>query len=304
MALFHLDEAAAALGRSGSVTPSVVGADNPLALLSEAQDICRPQGKVFDEPIRTLHHLSCTGGTVIAKCIASMANVLLLNEIDYSSTISRKRKGPLFTPTDLISLLHQSEAGDEPGLIEQIFIADISLLHAEQSKKGGALVLRDHSHSHFLVDDVSPERPTLLELTRGHCPVRPIVTVRDPVDSFASMVLHGWHRHFTPSTFDEYCRRQLLFLDRHADAPIVKYEDFVDKPTVVMKKVCKLLALDFYAGFMDVFDSFHFSGDSGRGGSVIERRERRKFDPSYETEIANSEYYAALCERLGYERYE
>ena len=29
----------------------------------------------------------------------------------------------------------------------------------------------------------------------------------------------------------------------------MKYEDFVDKPTVVMKKVCKLLALDFYAGF-------------------------------------------------------
>ncbi|MEO1475616.1 MAG: hypothetical protein AAFS13_04475, partial [Pseudomonadota bacterium] len=25
-------------------------------------------------PVRTIHHLSCTGGTMITKCVASMAN--------------------------------------------------------------------------------------------------------------------------------------------------------------------------------------------------------------------------------------
>lgn len=240
----------------------------------------------------------------MSKCIASMTNVLLLNEIDYSSTITRRSKVPLFTPTDLISILHQSDADDDPDLIERIFIADISLLHAEQAKKGGVLVLRDHSHSHFLVNEVSLERQTLLELTRAHFPVKSIVSVRDPVDSYASMVLRDWHRHFRPSTFDEYCRRYLMFLERHAEAPIVKYEHFADDPADVMKKVCKLLALEFYSGFLDVFDSFRFSGDSGRGGTVIERRERRKFDPAYEAEIAQSEYYPELCERLEYELYQ
>jgi len=31
--------------------------------------------------LRTLHHLSCTGGTLFSKCLASMEQVALLSEV-------------------------------------------------------------------------------------------------------------------------------------------------------------------------------------------------------------------------------
>ena len=297
----HLDKAMAALRLRGeNAQSSRAGSKDPEKLLSTAEKLCAVRGSLLAEPVRTIHHLSCTGGTLLSKCIASMSNVLLLNEIDYSSDIIRSRKHPQFTPTDLISILHQSDAGDDPDIVEQLFVSDISLLLAEQTKIGRVLVLRDHSHSHFLVNDVKPERPTLLELARQHFAVKSMVSVRDPVDSYASMALMGWHKHFSPSTFDEYCRRYILFLDRHKDVPVIKYEDFVEEPKSVMQEICRLLELEYFSGFESVYDSFHFSGDSGRKGGEIKPRARRPFLPAYVEEIAQSENYQVLRHRLGY----
>ena len=39
----------------------------------------RPQGKPL---LRTIHHLACTGGTVISKCLAAMPDVALISEVN------------------------------------------------------------------------------------------------------------------------------------------------------------------------------------------------------------------------------
>ncbi len=302
MADYHLERAIAALEPGAVPEIDIDGAArDPIASLKTAMALCKPRRRLTNEPIRTLHQLSCTGGTMLAKCIASMSNVLLLNEIDFTSPLIRKRKASLFSPTDMVSLIRQGDENADADLIRRVFVTDISLLLKEQANIGRVLVLRDHSHSHFLTADSDIDAPTLYETVTANFDVKSLVSVRDPIDSYASMVDKNWHKHFLPSTFDEYCRRYLIFLDRHEGAPIVKYEDFVIRPQETMKQMCGLLALDYFSKFADVFDSFDFSGDSGRRGATIEPRERRELTPELKEEIVRSEHHRKLCERLVYD---
>ena len=45
------------------------------------------------QPYRVLHHMACTGGTLISRCLATMPNVVLLSEIDPLSAIPLPKRG-------------------------------------------------------------------------------------------------------------------------------------------------------------------------------------------------------------------
>ena len=80
-------------------------------------DLCaQHEAVVFSEPIRTIHHFACTGGTLISKCIATMPNTQMLSEVDPLSTMLQSKK-PKFALTDIIILMQQSTRGIESGLI-------------------------------------------------------------------------------------------------------------------------------------------------------------------------------------------
>ena len=261
----------------------------------------RPQIRPLEaEPIRTIHHFSCTGGTLFAKCIASMANVLVLNEIDLQSSLTPSARGQVhFTPTDLVALLRQGDPGVECAQITPLFLSGLQTLRAEQWKIGRHLVLRDHTHSHFLTGDGGSERPTFLETISGAFPTRSIVTVRDPVDSYLSMTKKGWHKHFSPATFDEYCRRYLIFLEKYDGVPIVKYEEFVSTPEATMQRICELLELAYFDGFEEVFSAFKFSGDSGRQSNKISFRHRLQMK-SRENDLESNATYLEVIKALDY----
>jgi len=251
-------------------------------------------------PVRTIHHLSCTGGTMIAKCVASMANVLVLNEIDFQSPIPSRDGTANFAPTDAVSLLRQAGDDVSPDDIADLFATTIETLRDHEWRRGRDLVLRDHTHSHFLWGDDIRDGPTLKETLEARLPVLSLVTIRDPIDTYASIVKNGWHTHFQPSTFDEFCRRHLLFLERYKGVPIVKYEAFVSRPKQVMQKICRVLHLDYFESFIDVFDSFQFSGDSGRSGAIIERRPRSEAAEDLRDEAIASKHYSELLSKTDY----
>ena len=254
------------------------------------------------EPIRTIHHFSCTGGTLFAKCLAAMANTLVLNEIDLHSTMTPSASGQaLFTPTDMISLVRQGDQAPDPELISDLFLADLAVLRETQWKIGRSVVLRDHSHSHFLTGSEIRPQPTLLETVASRFPTRSVVTVRNPIDSWLSMQKQGWHQTFAPSSFDEYCRRYLIFLDAHKSQPMIKYEDFVADPHKTMQGICDHLGLPLFDDFENVFGLFPFSGDSGRQDSKsISAREGRDVPVPVRQEISNSAHCQNLVTRLGY----
>ena len=58
-------------------------------------------------------------------------------------------------------------------------------------------------------------------------------------------------------------------MERFADVPTMRYEDFCSHPKEKIRDICKILKLEYFDGFEDVFHSFKFSGDSGRGGRTI-----------------------------------
>jgi hypothetical protein len=281
-------------------------ADQPVhdsfpSLLAQCEAMCA--GLAEPEPVRTLHHFACTGGTLISKCIAALPGVVLLSEIDPLSTLmlpDRTKRNPLpFAPRDLFTGFLLSARDIDQAVIAEGFRAAVEATASALARQGMHLVIRDHSHSQFCTRVDPAARPTVREmLSRGRPPVS-AVTVRHPLDSFVSLSLQSWSR-FSPHTLEEYSRRYMAFLDRHADLPILKYEDFVADPAQGLRALCDTLRLPFDPAALDLFRIIRISGDSGRSGFEIAPRPRRDLSP----EIAagrDTGAYQALCARLGYE---
>jgi hypothetical protein len=252
-----------------------------------------------EAPVRIIHHLSCTGGTLIAKCIASLPNVAILSEVNPLSELPGKSSSPRFAPSDLTYLASASNFPDMEALSKEIFKSGIGVIKQHAKMSGKYLVLREHSHSDYLVGAKCREAGTLRSLLQDDHQILAIVTVRHPLDCYLSMLNNGWVK-FEPPTFDEYCRRYLKFIEHNDRIPVYRYEDFIEDPYAEMQRIAQALDLPFNDDFEDVFDLIKLSGSSGRSSNVIGRRKRREVDESLRDEAVESANYATLCDRLNY----
>lgn len=253
------------------------------------------------EPLRTIHHFACTGGTVVSRILGALPNVAVLSEIDPLSLMQIKpglRKA--FAPTDLIMGLRQSAQNFDDAFIAETFLAGLEAAKANADRIGLRLVLRDHAHSQFCVANVDPDaRPTLLEILRPRFALRSVVTVRHPLDSFLSLVANNWV-HFGPPDIEAYAVRYAAFLDRHAGLRIFHLEDIAREPEASVRALCAELDLPFLALSLELFSAIPMTGNSGRITSGLGLAPRRPVPARIESDIASSEAYAALCDRLGY----
>lgn len=279
--------------------------DEALALLAahaegaaDAPDTAPRTDPAPQAPLRTLHHLACTGGTLIARCLAAMPNVRLLSEVDPLSTLDH---GPQtgFFPSDLPGLARTGSRPPGPAVLQRIFLAGLAELEADSRHHGLHLVLRDHAHSHFCDGPAIPDRPTLHEILAPGHRLYAAVTVRHPFDAWLGMAEAGW-LHFTPTTLDEYARRAHAFLDRHAGLEVLRYEDFVADPEAWMQRLCTVLALPFDPDFRTRLPGVRLSGDSGRTGDEITPRPRRAHPPELAEAARASRVFTDLLDRLGY----
>lgn len=295
----EIDAALALLDEYATDHPSWPVRDSFPSLLEQ----CKAMSASFPgvEPVRSLHHLACTGGTLIAKCLAVLPGAVLLNEIDPLSTIRLTESGrkPPFAPTDLFISLRQSirQVGDD--VIAAGFQAAVSATATLLARRGQYLIIRDHSHSHFCTRIAPPDRPSVHEMLSEVHPLLSAVTVRHPLDSFISLQAEAWI-HFSPPTLDEYSLRYGMFLDRHQGLPVLQYEDFVRDPAAELTKLCQILNLPFNPAVLDLFPIVRVSGDSGRSGAQIAPRPRRPVPGEIERQ-RTGEAYRSLCRRMGYE---
>jgi hypothetical protein len=246
--------------------------------------------------LRTLHHLACTGGTVISKAVSAQPNVTLLSEVDPFSPMGHAHP---FRPTDMIGL---AKLGSRAASVEtqaRLFRANLDVLVEENEAQGSYLVLRDHSHGKYTYGEEIGTYPGLRALLNETYDLRSVVTVRDPIDSYLSLRNNGWDL-YTPAGFDEYCRRMLVFLDDHAEVPVIRYEDFVTDPQEGGAALCEALDLPFNPDFPHLMPAISLSGDSGRKGEKLELRPRREIPEEVLRDIENSPCHAPLAERLGY----
>jgi hypothetical protein len=249
--------------------------------------------------IRILHHFACSGGTLVSKCLSAMPNVFLLSEVHPHSDLQRNQEKPQYSPSDLAKLAIYSGVPGQKKLAEKIFVDSIKVAHIHIQEFGGTLVLREHSHSDYCVGDIIHHN-TVAELLMRDFEINSIVTLRNPIDSYLSLLANGWV-HFQPATFDEYCRRLIAFLKPFTKEQIILYEDFVQKPQQVVKQLCSKLELSFDDTFEVIYDTFVVTGDSGRKGSQINLRTRRDCSVELLLEMRKSKYFKMLSERFGYE---
>lgn len=294
-----IDDALALLHEYRSDSRTTVPPKPPalMGLAEQCQAFCN-QPDFADEPIRTIHHFACTGGTLITKCIASMPNTQVLSELDPLSSMSINPEKPVFRPTDLIGQTQQGARGATTETRIAMFVASLEVLAQSETRAGRRLVIRDHAHSQFCTTQVPSNRPTLLEILKTRFRTLSIVTVRDPVQSYLATRERKWV-HFSPPTFDEYCSRYLQFLKRHEGVPIFRYERFVAHPSSTMREIGEALQLGCQDKFESLFDVFKLTGDSGRTGSTIGHRQPRTPDRDVSVAIATSTNFKKLSRLLG-----
>lgn len=249
-----------------------------------------------EEPCRIIFHLACTGGTLLSKLIAALPNTFLLSELHPQSPLAPAARR--FAPSDLGLLSRAALFPDGDAFCESLFAN--GLRHASDwvSRRGGNLVLRDHSHSDFCWGAPKRESTLLRICAERKWPVRPLVTVRHPAASFASLERNGWV-HFEPADFITYCDRYIDFLEAVQSPLVMRYEDFLASPEQSLIELCDYWSLPYCDTAVDTFSVFAFSGDSGRSGAEIAAR--APSDRELELRAAtNNASYRQLLERLGY----
>ncbi|WP_421132580.1 hypothetical protein [Alteromonas sp. A079] len=245
--------------------------------------------------LRVIHHLACSGGSLITKCISALPNVFVLSEVHPHSYRHLPKDEATFLPSDIATLAYQAGFPESKKLAVELFRNSVIETAYHVESYGGTLVLRDHSHSDYCVGDEYQNKSTVLATLKDDFDIRSLVTLRNPIDCYASLKSNYW-LHFSPETFDEYCLRVLKFLEPFESFQILEYESFVEDPKSTMRRMCDILDLTYDESFVDTFDYFLVTGDSGRKGTVIEPRSRRKIDEEFRAEIAASKNFSTLCE--------
>lgn len=267
------------------------------SLLERCSNVLENNGK---PKLRILHHFACSGGSLISKCISVMPNTYLLSEVHPHSTLHLQFADKArYLPTDYTTLSRYANIPNIDDLSEELLLSNVQSIERHVRNRGGTLVLRDHSHVDFCTERSLEDKSTLNRVLADGFVLLDVVTIRNPVDAYLSLVRNGWV-HFSPSSFNEYCRRWLCFTTQFKRSDVVRYEDFVDSPDQTLKKICRKLDLSFSADYHDLFDTAKVTGDSGRRGNEIGRRERREYDSTFKKEVNKSKYFRIVSEKYGY----
>ena len=258
------------------------------SLLSRCEQVSKKHEKT-KPTIRIVHHLACSGGTLISKCISAMPNVYLLSEVHPYTDLAIGNGKPKYAPSDISSLTKYAGIPKQRELAGKLFKQSVDQVYQHVAQHGGILVLRDHTHADFNTSDPIPEKSSLISLLEDDYDIKSILTLRDPIDSYASLVKNSWV-HFEPKSFDEYCRRLTCLIEKFNSHKIFSYEKFLQDPKKQMQGIAASLDIPFDEKFEDIFSLFRVTGDSGRTSDVIGYRPREA-DESIIRESERSKYF-------------
>lgn len=301
----EIDEALSLLDDSEKVAKSSVAFKTSTlvdaqSLLSRCENALGKR-QANEKVIRSIHHFACSGGTVLSKCISAMPNTFLISEVHPTTTLTINPSVIEFRPTDIISLGRYAKLPKMDELAEKMFLSQIDVANEHLNTMSSKLVLREHTHSDYCLgnEDAIANEPVLLRLFKERYTHRKLATVRNPIDSFMSLQSNGWI-HYSPPSFDQYCERLLAFISHFKENEIVRYEDFVAQPKIVMEQIAEILDIEYSPYFEDVFSIFKVTGDSGRSGDQINVRARREVTEKLQSEIENSKNYNKVKKTLQY----
>lgn len=300
-ALHHLNLARSMLDQAGlgasDQGPATLTGMSPAALLEECWSLLADSPVCPAPMVRSLHHMACSGGTLIARMLGAQANVRLLSEINPFSTQLDKRQ--LFRPSDVSFLARHGTRPVDQATLLALFEAEIRVLATRSHQTGHILLLRDHAHSAYCLRTGPQKEPRLHDILKARFPVRALVTTRHPLDCYLGLQANNW-LHFKPATLEEYARRVRMFLHDHRDLAVLRYEDILTDPPAQISRACEVLGLPFDPAALAPNMSVTLSGDSGRRSEQVGVRPRRPVSGALRRMVARSPSYIKLCGQLGY----
>lgn len=224
--------------------------------------------------VRLLHQLSRSGGTLIAKCLASMHGVALLSEIhpllpalprDGGMPWAREPFNPARQARDWYGLASEAEAAAEPPHSDRFgfFRAQLARIAGRAEAVGLGLALRDYNHFDFtgVTRRASPEFRFLTAeaLEPGFALLR-VATVRHPLAQLASLA--RWLIDPRPLDPDRFFHGYRRFAEGAAAIGFLRYEDFLRDPEAGLRFLCERLALAYDPGWRDRWRAFgNVTGD-------------------------------------------
>ena len=247
-----------------------------------ARDVAAPGAR----RVATLHHLACTGGTIISKALAAMPSVYLVSEVH------PYRSAPFqFEPQGSLAQFQAQYGALTRARLDQAFLAQVELMAEQSQEDGRTLVLRDHSHSDFNTPEPDPKPVLLALLAQGGWKVASAATVRDPLESYLSLRANGWTEGLD---FDTYCQRWLQFVAAYSDLPLFCYERFAEEPDEVILDLCEALGVAYSASYASRLGLRRLTGDSGRADDAIAPRPFKEPDTLLAAEASRSGAYARI----------
>ena len=233
-------------------------------------------------PVASIHHLAGTGGTIISKCIASMRDVYFLSEIHPFLA-----NAPQFDPMAVTAQFQAQYRALSRAEMKAAFLEQIAIVAGCVERRKGYLVLRDHAHTDFCAKGAALAPSMLSTLAEGGYRTNAVVTIRDPVETYVSML----NNEFRELAFDAYCERWLAFLDCYSGRPVYRYEDFCNEPESEIVRMCGDLQIPFDPDFRAGIARQRLTGDSGRRSDEIGVRPAKPIAPELLEEIRRSPAY-------------
>jgi hypothetical protein len=240
-----------------------------------------------------MHHLACTGGTLLSRYVASMKDVTLLSEVNPAAPQSH-----YFNPLDPIAVMSHKSSVINAAFTEAEQLRRYKICVDVAKQMNTKIVFRDHSHTDYSFGTIK-RRSLLTLLQKLDKKIASLVTVRNPIDSWYGLIAANFPR---VESFQDYCERYNVFLDDYADLPVVKYEDFVAVPQRSGQQICSALSLPY----LDDFESLHavtLTGNSGRGQLMNEIRklDRRPLTKAQSGPMYKTKAVTDLFDRLSYD---
>ena len=255
-----------------------------------------------EKVLRIIHHWPCSGGTLISKCIASLPNIIFLNEVHpYAYLRHMKIDETEYLPTDIIRQLSFKRNGRNSNLCNAAFAGAVKEINKKTCEMNNYLLIRDHSYIDYFVGPFPRKNSLIHELFSESNQLLRIFTVRHPLDSWLSLKLNQWDKAVQFNSFDEYCLRIKIMIEAMKDVPIIYYEKFCINPEMVMRHISKSLEIKFHKSFLNNFNSINLSGDSGRKSQDIIPRERREAESQFKKNIMICENFLEICNMLNYD---
>jgi hypothetical protein len=256
-----------------------------------------------------IRNLGGCGGTMLARVIAALPDVVLLSETNprsaalyggYMNPVVQVREW-LPELASSISTFDENELG-----YPRRFGELLECLHSSAEKLDLNLVVRDFNYGDFIgIPFVWPvPYDSSLDLAvAGRFSVSPIVLVRHPADQLASLRSHRAMQ--ANLTAEHYLNSYFAFLRAMNGIPIFRYEDIVTNPEAYFPQICSRLGTQWNSNALERFASIDkVTGNMERSKESVIRKPRMTDAVSLaDEELRRFGTYSGLLIEMGYSAY-